>query len=275
MNRIRYFVAAVAAVACIPLLAQQNGSATAPNAPVAVQVPTTSAPAGSAAAAADASAANLKPVKGELVSKLDSRNAKTGDSVTLRTEEAVTTADGTEIPKGSKLIGHVALVQPHTKEQQNSKLTLDFDQVQMKSGQNLAIHSVIASLDPPPSAAPDAFGGGGAPMGGGAPSAGGAGAGGRTGGGGAAAGPASNPMPSSPAAADATSQPGAGGNGQVAGKVVAGSGPNAIKTTDIPNVYLSSDASSPASGTLFSAKSNVHLDGGTEIVLDIAPANSR
>lgn len=217
-----------------------------------------------------AAPADLKPVKAELMSKLDSKNAKPGDSVVVKTQENVTTADGTEIPKGSKLLGHVALVQAHSKEVENSRLTLLFDQAQMKNGQDLPIHSVIESVAPPF----DSMAGNGMQdmPAGPTPGAGGAMSSGRTSGGSPTA---PMPAPATGAAAPITttgsdSAASAPGNTSIAGKVVAGSGANAIRTTDIPNIYLASNAADASSGTLFSAKSNVHLDSGTRIVLGVA-----
>ena len=66
----------------------------------------------SSAASPEAPAIEMSPVNGELVSKLDSKTAKTGDSVVVQTKSSVKTADGTEIPKGSKLVGHVLAAKP-------------------------------------------------------------------------------------------------------------------------------------------------------------------
>ena len=49
---------------------------------------------------------------GELEGKLDSRTAKVGDRVVLKTTEKVLTADGTVIPRGTRLVGHITQVQP-------------------------------------------------------------------------------------------------------------------------------------------------------------------
>jgi hypothetical protein len=292
MDRARLFAVALAtfSFSALPLVAQalvaqEGGTAVQPASPPAVQVPTTSTPAASTPAAGTASAADnspaveMKPVKAELVGKLDSKTAKPGDSVVVKTKESVETASGTEIPKGSKLIGHVALVKAHSKEQQNSELAVQFDHAQLKGGQDLPIHSMIQSVSPPESEmasnSPDAMSGapmGGAPSGG-ASSGGGAMAGGSRSGGGSAT---SAPSTSAPATATANTSGQSQGNGNtvVPGQVVAGSGPNAIRTTSIPNVYLAANANGQVSGTLFSAKSNVRLDGGTQIVLDIAASNS-
>lgn len=281
MNKAGLVMVFLAALASAPLLAQQDGTLSSPASPPAVQAPSTSVPsqpsnAGLQAPVGDSAAsAELRPVKGELVGKLDSKSAKPGDNVVIKTRESVKTADGTEIPKGSKLIGHVALVRAHSKDVQNSQLTLDFDHAELKGGQTVAIHSVIESVSLPEgegqTGAIDAFGG--APM---APAGGGP-----TSGGGMSGSRGSTPGAASTTPVTAT--PGATVSGTASssdgsptpGKVVAGSGPNAIRTTSIPNVYLASNAEGPASGTLFAAKDNVHLDGGTEIVLDIAATNSR
>jgi hypothetical protein len=282
MDRVRLFAVALAtfSLSALPLVAQEGGTAVRPASPPAVQVPTAAAPVASAASTAGNSpAVEMKPVKAELVGKLDSKSAKPGDSVVVKTKESVETANGTEIPKGSKLIGHVALVKAHSKEQQNSELAVEFDHAQLKGGQEVPIHSTIKSLAPPESEmagnSPDMMSG--APMGGtpsgGASSGGGAMAGGSRSGGGAAT---SAPSTGSPATATPdAAQSQENGNTVAAGRVVAGSGPNAIRTTSIPNVYLAANANGPVSGTLFSAKSNVRLDGGTQIVLDVAATNSR
>jgi hypothetical protein len=290
MDRAKYLAAALVtfSLSGLPLLAQQGGTAQQPGTPRSVSVPATdpgqagasaAQPAGSAVAPATT---EMKPVNGELVGKLDSKNARQGDSVVVKTKDTVTTADGTEIPKGSKLIGHVALVHPHSKDMQNSQLALLFDHAELKGGQDVPIHSTIQSLAPPEgemaSSSPDMMTG--APMAGSA-AGGGAMGGSRTSSGGTAAtGGASTSAPgSSPAGApvvNGTSDPSAqsGAGTPAAGQVVAGSGANAIRTTSIPNVFLASDAAGPVSGTLFSAKSNVHLDSGTRMVLDVAAANS-
>src|ERR1700722_5524880 len=87
------FATTVFALASFPLLAQQP--------------PPANQPQSSPAATQETSAVEMSPVSGELLSKLDSKTAKAGDSVVVQTKTSVKTADGTEIPKGSKLVGHV------------------------------------------------------------------------------------------------------------------------------------------------------------------------
>jgi hypothetical protein len=90
------------ALASFPLLAQQSPSADQPNSPATQQNPsnTEPAPPNGQAAGPETSAVEMSPVNGELVSKLDSKTAKTGDSVVVQTKASVKTADGTEIPQG-------------------------------------------------------------------------------------------------------------------------------------------------------------------------------
>lgn len=99
-----------------------------------------------------AGAAELRPVQGELVGKLDSKTAKPGDPVVFKTTEKTRTADGTVIPKGTRIMGHVTDVQAHGKGSEDSHLGVVFDRAELKSGQTMAIHSAIQSVSPSASA---------------------------------------------------------------------------------------------------------------------------
>jgi hypothetical protein len=59
---------------------------------------------------------------------------------------------GTEIPKGSKLVGHVIAVQP-SQPGQNSQMALQFDRVELKGGKTMPVHSQIQSISPAEGAA--------------------------------------------------------------------------------------------------------------------------
>jgi hypothetical protein len=257
-------VTTIFTLASFPLLAQQPPPASQPNSPATRQSTPSSEPAQpmNSPAASPESAVQMSPVKGELVSKLDSKTAKTGDSVVVQTKASAKTADGTEIPKGSKLVGHVVGVQP-SGAGDNSQVVLQFDHLELKGGQSMAVHSQIESIAPPPGAGgamsePQA---GGAPQGaGGAPqSAGGApqGAGGYPG-----AAPAGN-------------------SGPAAGTVVARNGNIAISTTSIPGVLVANNAPgqqdprmAQASSILLGAKKDIQLDGGTQMVVGLSAAGA-
>lgn len=246
--------------------------------------------AGASAYGAGSGAVEMRPVTGELEGKLDSKSAKAGDEVVLKTSEKVKTADGTVIPKGSRLVGHVTEVQAHAKGQAGSRIGLAFDRVELKGGQSLAIHSMIESIQPNASAmaadsmdSEEAFSG---PAGGGSGIGGGAMSGGRVGGGGllggtangaaAATGRVGSDLGSTAGGAvRATGDMGADATGSLAHGVsgaAQGAGSLGPHATGIQGVMLNGEAAGSASGMLSAAKKNIHLDSGTQMVLGIAAA---
>jgi hypothetical protein len=257
-------------LATFPLLAQQPPPANQSNSPAAQQNPpaTEQATPDSPAATSEAPAVEMSPVNVELVSKLDSKTAKTGDSVVVQTKASVKTADGTEIPKGSKLVGHVLAAKPSAAGD-NSQVALQFDHFELKGGQNLPVHSQIQSIAPAGGAAATSGSGaiGGPPAGGSAnPSTSAANGGGRASGASQAAG-------GDPGAAPA-------GNGVPApGTVVARTGNIAIATTSVPGVLVANNAPgqqdprmAQASSILLGAKQDIQLDGGTQMVVGVSAA---
>lgn len=277
MNRPHRLVPCVtlAAFSGLMLAAQQSSptSATHAQPATAVQVQST-------ASAPEATNAQLRPVTGELVTRINAKKAKAGEPVVIKTTEKAATADGVVIPKGSKILGHITDVQPHSKENPNAKVTLQFDKAQLKSGQTLPIKSVIESVAPAVNSNSSSL----SPFGTGMPAATG--------------GSTANPSPTgaSPSGSPGmqpsqTTQPQGStaammNNSQTAsapqpGTVVATQGNVAVKTTAIPGVLIATNANgqpfSNASGALLGAKQNVDLDGGTKVTLAIAeiPANPR
>ena len=236
--------------------------------------------------------AEMRPVTGELENKLDSKTAKAGDPVVLKTNEKMKTADGTVIPKGSRLLGHVTEVEAHEKGHAASRMGLEFDRAELKGGQGMAIHSMIESVQPSASALSaasmandDAFD---TPMGGGGGAVGGGGmAGGRVGGGGGLLGGTAGGVTGATGRAGSDLGSTAGGavrttgnlGGEATGNLAHGvrgaaSGAGSLGThaTGIPGIMLNGDATGSASGMLSAANKNVHLDSGTQMVLGIAAA---
>jgi len=226
----------------------------------------------------------MSSVKGELVDKLDSKTAKPGGIVVLKTRHKVATADGTVIPKGSKLVGQVSEVKPHTQSNPNAVVAIRSDRAEIKGGQSLQVQSVIESVAPPENAAAgtgiDSFGNGrgvGETMPGGSMpgAAAGAGAGGMNRSGSPAGSSASIPTVGSESTMGRSTQ-----SGQSAGRVVGSSRGQTIRTTAIPGIYLATRESSPEagtpaqeiSGTLLAAMQEVRLDSGTEVVLGVFAA---
>jgi hypothetical protein len=245
----------------------------------------------SAASSSDNSAntsGDFRPVTGQLESKLDTKTAKAGDQVVLKTSEKIKTADGMVIPKGSRLIGHITEVQAHSKQAAESRLGLAFDRLEMRGGPSLAIHSTIESISPGANAIADASMAEeeaiAAPMAGAAIGAGAVG-GGRIGSGlvgGAAGGPTmatsrvgSGIGSTAGSAVRATGDVGghaAGGLGRGVNGAVGGAGSTGTHASGIPGVMLNGDATGAASGQLTAANRNIHLDSGTQMVLGIAAA---
>jgi hypothetical protein len=210
----------------------------------------------------------MRPVKAELVGKIDSSTAKTGDNVAVKTRGSVKTADGTEIPKGCTLTGHVVAVRA-SGGQQTAQVVLDFDRAELKGGQTLPIHTEIESISPAGGAGPtdaaDAMNDSNAIAGPGSSSMPAAGA-----------SPAAGPQ-GVPNAAATNPAYGAAGSAARPGTIVSRNGNIAIRTTSIPGVLLANNAPgqqdprmAQASGILLSAKKEVKLDGGTELVLGVA-----
>lgn len=259
------------AMASFPLLAQQPPPANQPDSPSSTQQSSPgaeSAPSNSQSANPAAPAVQMSPVNGELVSKLDSKTAKTGDSVVVQTKASAKTTDGTEIPKGSKLVGHVLGVQP-SGAGENAQVVLQFDHLELKGGQNLPVHSQVQSISPA----------------GGSASTSGAGAMSEAPAGG-------SPNPSNPSAngttgaSQASSAPQSTGNSAgnaapAAGTVVARTGKIDIRTTSIPGILLANNAPgqqdprmAQASSILLGAKQDVQLEGGTQMVVGVSSASS-
>lgn len=317
----RSLVAAVLAIASLPVLmakqvgasAQQNASASAAgvhasqsaDADASANMNRGHADAGasstadssatthhtSAASSSDSSAnrsADFRQVTGQLENKLDTKTAKAGDEVVLKTSEKIKTADGMVIPKGSRLIGHVTEVQSHSKQQAESRLGLAFDRVEMRGGQSLAIHSMIESISPSAIAIADASMADeevvDAPMATGAVGAGAVGGGrigsglvgGAAGGGTVATSRIESGIGSTAGSAVRTTgnvgANAAGGLGRGVNGAVSGAGSIGAHASGIPGVMLNGDAIGAASGQLTAANRNIHLDSGTQMVLGIAAA---
>ena len=278
-------VATFFAVTSFPLLAQQpspEGQPTHPAMPQAAagqtwpqtqQTPPSTPAASSPAASPEASPAMpamvMSPVNAELISALDSKTAKAGDDVVIETKASVKTSDGTEIPKGSKLMGHVVAAQPSsTGANGTSQVAVELDSLEMKGGQKMAVHSQIQSIG----AASDAVAAdntsaqpAGAP---------------RPGSTQGSANRAGN-MPSQSANTEPNSAAAAGG-APAAGTVVAHNGQIAISTTAIPGVLLANNAPgqqdprmSKASSILLGTKKDIELNHGTPVVIALAATGGR
>lgn len=240
----------------------------------------------------------MRPVNCELAGKLDSKSAKVGEAVIAKTKESVRTADGTVIPKGAKLIGHIADVQAHTSSQAESHLSIAFDRAEWSGGHSLPIHSVIQAVTPPVNAFASEsaenndslagpIGGGGA-RGVGTARGGGGVLGGATGAAGSATGSLGSNLGANASNLGANADGSLRAAGQATGNVaantaaVASTGVSAATSasmgahsTGVPGVMLAGDATGATAGTLSASKRNVHLDSGTQLTIAVSGAVSQ
>jgi hypothetical protein len=295
MKSASLLAAALVTLTSLPLVSQQAGAAGQQNTTAnAAGIPAN--PSGNAAGNAGSSAdlgrrsvvsrpEEMQPVLAELMGKLDSKSAKLGDAVELRTQLKMKTADGMEIPKGTRIMGHVTSVVAHGKASENALVAVEFDRAELKGGQNVAIRSEIQWVTPPPSTSTadmlrsqDSIGGG--VMGNSTQVMGGAqngGLGNGSSGGMTVSGGmvqlTTRQSQGLSSVADYGVQAPQGSNSPAAGGHVAGSaaGAETAHATGVRGVMLAGDASGSISGTFTALKQNVHLDGGTRVVLEVAP----
>jgi hypothetical protein len=292
MTPVSIRILALAAVSTLPLAAQQPSSSPQPptGSSPKVTAPQQTNPEPGASEGANSKAVpatstgnspeisnpQLRPVPGELENKLDTKDAKAGDSIVVKTTETATTANGVEIPRGSRIMGHIIDVASKGQQGDNARVTIQFDKAQLKNGQSLPIRSVIQSVAPagvtteanaaggPPATTPSRDGvttGGGTRMTDSQPS-----------------GTTGNPPTASSNQAQGPNPSGPGQTrpDQAPGTVVATKENLAIKTTAIPGVLLIGDVNgrpfSNAAGALLGANQDVRLASGTVMVLAIMTA---
>jgi len=289
------FVAALVLFPSLPGLAQQ--------ADASVQQGATATAGGSSVSESSQvnayATTEMRPVSGELTGKLDSKSAKVGDPVIVKTTQAARTSLGAVIPKGSRIVGHVAEVRAHGKDSEDALLTVTFDRAELKGGQSLQIHSVIESVAPPVVDATmdsdDSLSGGvgGMRSSSGGRTSGGLGGGALSGGGslasgvGGVAGNTTRSLDTAGSAAGsgiasagngtlgAAGQASANATAAVSGGVqTAAGGAVTAHATGISGLMLAGDASGATSGTLSASHKNVHLDGGTQVMLGVSSATT-
>ena len=221
--------------------AQTQTNAQTPSSAAQAEVGTATLPSGTA-------------VNAELNSSVDSKKAKVGDKVEAHTTEDMKYAGKMIVPRGAKLEGHVTEATARSKGDSGSTLAIQFDKAIPKKGEEVPLNmAIVAIAAPQRDFSGSSSGSGGEPMtGGGAPTANGSPMGtGHT--------PTATPAtPNYPSPADGTI--GSNGTGQLSAKSrgVYGLG-------DLKLMATSLDAS--AATILTSSGKNVHLDGGTRMLL--------
>jgi hypothetical protein len=110
---------------------------------------------------ASASAAQATNISARLTKSIDSKHAKVGDEVIAKTTQNARLADGTRLPKGSRLIGQVTQVQAKSRAQHDGQLAFSFDHAILRNGREVPIRAVMESVSapaPPPAISGDMMG---------------------------------------------------------------------------------------------------------------------
>ncbi len=204
-----------------------------------------------------------------LVKPVDARKNRPGDEVVAKTTEDVKSDGKVVLPRGSKIVGHVTEAKAHEKGQAESALGIAFDHAALKDGSfvplSVAVQAVGSSATSAAAQTEDEF-----------PMTSGAAAGSMSG------------------AASGTARTGGGlfgGVGSTTGTLVntetnvggpavhnasgVGAGTSSLLTSSsqgvigLRNLNLASSTSNSSSGTFTSPNSNVHLDSGTQMILQV------
>lgn len=77
---------------------------------------------------------------------IDARKAKTGDEVSAKTTQTIRASSGMEIPRGSRLVGHVTDAKAKAKGDSESSLGIAFDRAVLRNGQQIPFNASIRAL---------------------------------------------------------------------------------------------------------------------------------
>jgi hypothetical protein len=274
--KIAIAVAAAAAILTgIPLLAQDSNTDANAGSPANDPAKVTYAPAaGGFGDLADSHAWEMSAVTGELEGKLDSKTAKVGDRVVLKTAEKVQTSDGTVIPRGTRLVGHVTEVQAYDQQHGPARIAIAFDHAELKNGQSIAVHTLIRRVSPSASSMTASQINDDNMMGmpvGVAANGGRMGPGGT---GGLTTGPADSVSDAATPVSDRVDT-NPGSTMQAGGGISTDTGAHGVAAararphpTNIPGVMLAGNSSS--SGVFLAPLKDIHFEGGTQIELGVA-----
>jgi hypothetical protein len=84
-----------------------------------------------------------------LAKSVDSKKVKAGDEIDAKLSVSLTNASGTQIPAGSKIVGHVADAKSKAKGDPQSSLTFAFEKIVLKNGQDMPLHAVPQAIGMP------------------------------------------------------------------------------------------------------------------------------
>jgi hypothetical protein len=199
-------------------------------------------------------------IPAELSKSLDAKKIKVGDPVEAKTTVDMLSNGHVITPRNSRVLGHVTSVKAHSKESPDSTLGIAFDRLVMKDGRELPLQASLQAIGPPINAFAGAAMAGLQPANpaGSAASPGSTGGGQRSGGGSSSSGSSTRPSssPGMPSGPDGSSHDSSGGSLSVSSEGVVG----------MTGLSLTA---SPQASVISSSNKNVHLDGGTQLILRV------
>ena len=83
-------------------------------------------------------------VPATLEKTIEAKKAKAGDALSAKVSSAVQLSDGTKVPAGSILQGHIDSVTPSEKKS-DSMMTVTFDKLQIKGGNEVDVKATLVS----------------------------------------------------------------------------------------------------------------------------------
>ena len=194
-------------------------------------------------------------VNAELTKGLDAKHARVGDTVEAKTTNEAKLADGTALPKGTKLMGNVVDATPKSKEEKNSRIVISMNRAVLKDGREVRIRSAVTSMTAPaptsdasaPTSAPSAPVAGGSAAGSGSTAA----------------------APGTPVVATST-----GSDTQSTQGAMLKNAEDRVAVGNKPKVMLRAPTTPDSAGILEAEGENVALESGTKLTLNVIPAQA-
>jgi hypothetical protein len=224
-----------------------------------------------------ASLASGTAVQAVLTGSLDAKKNKPGDAVAAKTTKAVKSQGKVNIPRGSKLVGHVTEAKTRAKGESESALGIVFDKAILRNGQEVPLNVTIQALaaaetETSSTLGDDSLASGSSAVASGATSGRGA-LGGVTSSAGGAVGAATNTATNvrgtTDGALSSTANTAGSATGAVGGLNAAGQlNPNSSGVFGLNGLNLNSVTSNSTQGSLItSTGKTVHLESGTQMLL--------
>lgn len=278
----------VAFLLTVTAQAQTSAQATQTNGQASVQADKTQAQASGGASASsstrsgetNAGLASGTAFNAALSSPVDSKKCKPGDPVTAHTTESVKSDSNVVLPKGTKLVGRVTQSSARAQGDAESALAIAFDHAVLKNGQEVPLNVAIQAIASAHTAASasdadvDTMGSMGASAAGSGMARSRGAVGGLTSTAGSAAGSLTHTAATAGGAGNATLNSavnstagvsrGAAGGLNAAGQLTS----NSRGAFGLNGLSLNSAATNSTQGSVItSAGKNVHLDGGTRMLM--------